>query len=118
MRKYDLYSNVDQSIAQPLPQLGILTHVEELTRYDLIYVAHKMRNGVELLLKKDDHRSWDENALAIYYKGFKLGYVSKKTSEMVRKCLDKGKEIKATVKSLSKNRFLPTQEMDIQIYVM
>jgi len=118
MRKYDLYSNLDQTTSHALPQLGILTHVEELTRYDLIYVAHRMHNGVELSLKKDENRSWDENALAIHYKGFKLGYVSKKTSEIVRKCLDKGKEIKATVKSLSKNKFLPTQELDIQIYVM
>lgn len=84
----------------------------------MIYVAHKMQNGVELNLKKDEQRSWDENALAIYYKGFKLGYVSKKTSELVRRCLEKGKEIKATVKSLSKQKFLPTAEMDIQIYVM
>ncbi len=118
MRKYDLYSPINERINAPLPQLGILTHVEELTRYDLIYVAHKMQSGVELSLKKDENRSWDENALAIHYKGFKLGYVSKKTSEIVRKCLDKGKEIRATVKSLSKNKFLPTQEMDIQIYVM
>lgn len=118
MRKYDLYANAHEPMVQPLPRLGILTHVEELTRYDFIYIAHKMSNGVEIALKKDEQRSWDENALVIYYKGFKLGYVSKKTSEMVRKFLDKGKEIKATVKSLSKNRFLPTQEMDIQIYVM
>ncbi|CAG5087583.1 HIRAN domain-containing protein [Parvicella tangerina] len=118
MRKYNLYNPINQPISQPLPKLGILTHVEELTRYDLIYVAHKMQNGVELSLKRDESRSWDENALAIHYKGFKIGYVSKRTSEMVRKLLDKGKEIKATVKSLSKNKFLPTQEMDIQIYVM
>lgn len=118
MRKYDLYAHMGESESQVLPQMGILTHVSELTRYDMIYVAHKMQNGVELSLKKDENRSWDENALAIHYKGFKLGYVSKKTSQIVRKCLDKGKEIKATVKSLSKNKFAPTAEMDIQIYVM
>lgn len=117
MRKYDLY-NQFTSTNQPLPKLGILTHVEELTRYDLIYVAHKMKNGVELMLKKDEARSWDENSLVIYYKGFKLGYVSKRTSMMIRKFIDTGKEIKATVKSLSKNKFLPTQEMDIQIHIM
>ena len=77
-----------------------------------------MKNGVDLILKRDENRTWDENALAIYYQGFKLGYVSKKTSEIIRKCLDKGKEIKVTVRSLSKSRFLPTKEMDIQIYVM
>mgnify|MGYP005675358575 CR=1 FL=1 len=49
MRKYDLYTSVNEPINQPLPKLGILTHVEELTRYDLIYVAHKMKNGVDLI---------------------------------------------------------------------
>lgn len=118
MRKYNLYDSLETVRTEPLPQLGILTHVDELTRYDLIYVAHKMSLGTELSIKKDEQRSWDDNALAVYYKNFKLGYVSQKTSEMIRRCLDRGKEIKATVKSLSKQRFLPTSEMDIQVYVL
>ncbi|MCB9194816.1 MAG: hypothetical protein H6598_01145 [Flavobacteriales bacterium] len=118
MRKYDLYDNMELGSPSNLPSLGILTHVDELSRFDMIYVAHKLSLGTELTIKKDEQRSWDDNSLALYYKGFKLGYVSKKTSEIIRRCMDKGKEIKAFVKSLSRQKFLPMAEMDIQIYVM
>ena len=67
-----------------LPQLGILTHVEELANYDMIYIYHQLQKGTELRIEKDDKRYWDENALAIYFKGFKIGYVSKQTSGMIQ----------------------------------
>ena len=100
-----------------LPQLGILTHVEELANYDMIYIYHQLQKGTELRIERDEKRTWDENALAIYFKGFKLGYVSKRTSGMVQKCLNKGNYIYASIKSLSKQKYSPFTEMDIQIHV-
>lgn len=100
-----------------LPQLGILTHVNELANYDMIYIYHQLKNGAELSIEKDDKRTWDENALAVFYKGFKLGYVSKRTSGMIQKFIKQGNHIYATIKTLNKEKHAPLRDMDIQIHV-
>ncbi len=100
-----------------LPQLGILTHVDELANYDMIYIYHQLKHGTELTIQKDEQRTWDDNSLAVFYKGFKLGYVSKRTSGMIQKFLNQGNHISATIKTLSKEKYAPLKDMDIEIHV-
>ena len=73
MRQLQINTQTKQA---SLPKLGILTHVNELANYDMIYIFHQLKNGAELSIEKDDKRTWDENALAVFFKEFKLGYVS------------------------------------------
>lgn len=100
-----------------LPQLGILTHVDELANYDMIYIFHQLNHGAELTIQKDESRTWDENSLAVFYKGFKLGYISKRTSGMIQKFIKQGNHIYATIKSFNKEKYAPLRDMDIQIHV-
>lgn len=100
-----------------LPQLGILTHVDELANYDMIYIYHQLKNGISLSIEKDEKRTWDDNSLAVFYKGFKLGYVSKRTSGMIQKFIKQGKHISATIRTLNKEKYAPLRDMDIQIHV-
>ena len=52
-----------QIATQPevLPQMGILTHVDELANYDMIYIYHQLKNGAELRIEREAKRTWDEN---------------------------------------------------------
>ncbi len=108
-----------QIATQPavLPQMGILTHVDELANYDMIYIYHQLKNGAELRIERDEKRTWDENSLAVFYKGYKLGYVSQRTSAMIQKLINQGKFIYATIRSLNKDKYTPLREMDIQVHV-
>jgi len=100
-----------------LPQLGILTHVNELANYDMIYIYHQLKNGTALRIEKDDKRTWDENSLAVFFKGFKLGYVSKRTSGMIQKFIKQGNHISASIKTMNKEKYAPLRELDIQMHV-
>ena len=114
MRQLKIQNN---SLNSNLPSLGILTHVEELTRYEMIYIYHHLKSGAILDIEKDDNRAWDENSLMVSFKGFKLGYVSSKTSAMISKKMVQGYAVSASVKSVSKEKYLPLNSMDIQVYV-
>ncbi len=114
MRQLKIQNN---SLNSNLPNLGILTHVEELTRYDMIYIYHHLKNGAILDIEKDDNRAWDENSLMVSFKGFKLGYVSSKTSAIIKKKMAQGYAISASVKSVNKEKYLPLNAMDIQVHV-
>jgi len=114
MRQLKIQNN---SLNTNLPSLGILTHVEELTRYEMIYIYHHLKNGAILDIEKDENRAWDENSSMVSFKGFKLGYVSSKTSAIIKKKMAQGYAVSASVKSLNKEKYLPLNAMDIQVYV-
>ncbi len=107
-----------QNAIHPLPVMGILTHVAELAHHDMIYIYHKLQKGTKLTVQKDEDRFWDNDALAVYFGGFKLGYISKKTSGMIQRLIKEGSVINATVKGLSKEKFKPLSELDIEVHVM
>ena len=118
MRQLDYQNQIQSTYSSPLPTLGILTHVDELSRYELIYLYHKIKPGSELQIEQDKSRSWDENALTVSFDGRKIGYVSKKTSSIVRKKIAQGFAISAKVKSALSDKFMPLKSMDIQIFVL
>jgi hypothetical protein len=87
---------------QDLPKLGVLTQLVELSRHDYIYIKEKIKPGTELEINKDNSRIWDAQALAVYYKGFKLGYLSQSINRTVNKMIYNFGDIKIKVKSLHK----------------
>jgi hypothetical protein len=100
-----------------LPQLGVLTHVDELTKFDLIYCFHFMKENDSLELRQDTERFWDSHAVCVYFNSFKIGYLSQRTAQLVKRHLSKGKSIKAAVKNLHHQYRMPFHNLDIQITV-
>ena len=87
---------------QELPKLGVLTQLVELSRHDYIYIKEKLKPGIELEIAKDKSRIWDSQALAVYYKGFKLGYLSQSINRTVNRMIFNFGDIKIKVKSAHK----------------
>ena len=87
---------------QELPKLGVLTQLVELSRHDYIYIKEKLKPGTELEIDKDKSRIWDSQALAVYYKGFKLGYLSQPINRTVSRMIFNFGDIKIKVKSVHK----------------
>ena len=100
-----------------LPNLGIITRISELSKHDMIYIYHHLKIGSELFLERDKARLWDKNAVAVFYKGFKIGYVSDHTSGLICKQLDKGLTILAKVKTLYKQKYMPLDGLDIEVFI-
>ena len=42
-----------------------------------------------LTIESDKSRFWEDNSLAIYHKGFKLGYLNSSISKVVQKMINK-----------------------------
>ena len=87
---------------QELPKLGVLTQLVELSRHDYIYIKEKLKPGTELEIAKDKSRIWDSQALAVYYKGFKLGYLNQSINRTVNRMIFNFGDIKIKVKSVHK----------------
>lgn len=99
-----------------LPSLGILTQVIELTSYDMIYIYHHIKKGDELTLQRDHNHIYDKNAIAVFYKGFKLGYVSPKVNQLIASKMN-NQAVKAKVKSIQKQKYMPLTGLDIEVIV-
>lgn len=104
-------------IPSKLPQLGVLTHIDELTKHDLIYCFHQLKEGDALTLSRDYQRFWDDNAVMIHFNQFKLGYLNSKTSAMIVRHLNKGNTVKVIVKQAFQHKNSPFQSLDIQITI-
>jgi len=100
-----------------LPSLGILTQIDELTKHDMIYIYHHLNIDSELTLERDYARIWDQTAIGVFYKGFKLGYISKKTSGIISKQIDKGNQVIAKIKTLYKQKYMPLEGLDIAVTI-
>ena len=52
-----------------------------------------------LTIDSDKSRFWEENSLAIYHKGFKLGYLNSSISKVVQKMINKFGYVKVILKN-------------------
>jgi hypothetical protein len=112
-----LHISPSPKVQHALPQLGVLTHVEELTKFDLIYCFHFIKENDTLELRQDSERFWDSYAIAVFYKTFKIGYLSHRSAQLVKHHLNEGKSVKAEVKNLLQQYRMPFHNLDIQITV-
>lgn len=99
-----------------IPTLGILTQVVELTSFDMIYIYHHLQKGSELILEKDENHIFDKNAIAVYFKGFKLGYISPKVNQLIASKIENNSVI-AKVKNIKKQKYMPLTGLDIEIFI-
>jgi len=111
MRKLNIIKHLQPAI----PSLGILTSVEQLSSFDMIYIYHHLKVGSFLELKKEESHFLDKNAIQVYFKGFKLGYLSQKISSIVAPRLDNDVNIIAKIKTVNKLKYLPLKGLDIEL---
>ena len=112
MRKLKLISGLQELQQKPL---SILTAVQQLSSYDMIYIYHHMMVGNELQLVREENHYLDKNAVQVCFKGFKIGYLTERISAIVAPKLERQLPIKAKVTSISKVKYLPFDGLDIEI---
>ncbi len=80
--------------------------------YEALFVMKKIKVGDKLKLKPQPTNIHDENAVEIYYKGKKLGYIPRNANYSISVLLNAGWDIfDAYVQKLDRN------ELDIQVAV-
>jgi hypothetical protein len=99
-----------------LPKMGIMTHLVELTRYDYIYIKNNLKTDDILTLEIDKSRFWEKDALAVFYKGFKLGYLNSSISKIVNKLIVRFGGVNVAVKNTPLNSN-PFSGLDIIIQI-
>ena len=61
-----------------------------LKYYDAIFIINKLKVGKKLKLKIETNNIYDENAVEIYYKKYKLGYIPKTSNYSIATILKSG----------------------------
>jgi len=80
--------------------------------YEALFVINEMKTGDKLILKPQPTNIHDENAVEIYYKDFKLGYIPRNSNYSISVLLNSGWDIfEAFVQKLDRD------ELDIQVAV-
>lgn len=98
-----------------LPQLGVLTSVEQLTAFDMIYIYHHLTEGAEIELIQEHQHYLYANPIQVFFKGFKIGYLSDRVATLVANKLSSGSTVLATVKQLDKRKYLPLSGLDLEL---
>lgn len=106
---------ITKTYKNELPKLGVLTQLCELSRHDYIYVKDTITNGIELQMEKDKTRFWDSEAIAVFYKGYKLGYLSQSINKTVNRMIFNYGDIKIKVKSVPKKDLFNGLDILIEI---
>ena len=102
-------------IKKELPKLGVLTQLCELSSHDYIYIKDKIINGAVLQMEKDKTRFWDSEAIAVFYKGFKLGYLNQSINKTVNRMIFNYGDVKIKVKSVHKTDMFKGLDVLIEI---
>jgi len=72
--------------------------------YDGEEVFAELRVQTALLLEREQDNKYDANAVAIYYKQYKLGFVPKAENTAVAQMLDRGEYLSAVIVKLERSK--------------
>ncbi|MFN3916483.1 MAG: HIRAN domain-containing protein [Flavobacteriales bacterium] len=95
--------------------LKLVTLVEALASYDMIYIYHHLYKGAKLQLKRDEDYPLNNQAVAVYFKGFKLGYLPEAAAKAVVKQMLSSNTAKAIVSGMCKNKYMPLSGLDVEL---
>lgn len=107
---------ISQQTELILPKMGIMTNLLELSRHDYIYVKDNLNRNQILSIEKDETRFWNKDALAIYHKGFKLGYLNSSIGKIVSRLINRFGAVKVSIQNMPQNTN-PFSGMDILIQI-
>jgi len=96
-------------------QFPIATNVIGLSLFQMPMIYHHIHSGAELSLYYNYGASNPQQAVEIYFRDFKLGYLPNATATVIEKVMMHGFELKAKVQSVVKRKYLPISELNIQI---
>jgi hypothetical protein len=106
------FQTVNENRALPLK---LVTLVEALASYDMIYIYHHLHKGAQLQLERDENYPPNNQAVAVYFKGFKLGYLPETVAKAVTKQILSGNTAKAVVSGMYKNKYMPLGGLDVEL---
>ncbi len=82
--------------------------------YEALFVINKIKVGDKLKLKLDQNNIYDENAIEIYYKKRKIGYVPKSENYSIARIMQSGWNIfRAFIQKIDKENL----EIQVAIFV-
>lgn len=93
--------------------LNTIVAVDELTDHDLIYIYHHLHVGSIVQLTASGTNVKGNLRYRVMYKNFVLGYVT--LSDTVRSIYENCSSIESEIVSLSKQKFLPINGIDISL---
>ncbi|MDI1471669.1 hypothetical protein THER_1821 [Thermodesulfovibrio sp. N1] len=73
------------------------TVVAGFSYYDGEKVWQKLKENDKLVLKREPTNPYDENAIEIYWKKWKLGYVPRVDNSVISQMLDRGEKLLTTI---------------------
>ena len=80
--------------------------------YEALFVINEMKVGDKLILKLEKNNIYDENAVEIYYKDTKLGYIPRSANYSIARIMNAGWDIfEAFVQKIDRD------ELTIQVAV-
>lgn len=85
--------------------------------YDGVLVFDKLKIGTELELKAEPDNKYDPLAVAIYYKGYKLGYVPRTSNYSLSKLLEAGHHIFETRVQYIDQTAMPEDQLGVVVFL-
>ena len=96
-------------------QFPISTNIIGLSLFQMPMIYHHINSGDELSLYYNYGATNPQQAVEVYFRDFKLGYLPNATATLIEKVLMHGFELKVKVESIIKQKYLPISELFIQI---
>ena len=80
------------------------------------YFWKELTVGDKLQLRREPDNPYDENAVAIYWEGIKLGYLPRVENIVVARMMDKGQIINALIENKQKSDD-PWERMTVEVWL-
>jgi hypothetical protein len=92
-------------------------HIAGFTYYEGVLVFDKLKIGTELRLKPEPENRYDANAVAIYFKKRKIGFVPRTCNKPIAAILDAGHKIFELRVQQVKPDAHPENQMHVVLFV-
>lgn len=96
-------------------QFPISSNVIGLSLFQMPLIYHHIHKGAEISLYYNHGATQSQQAVEIYFRNFKLGYLPNATAQIIEKAMMHGFELKAKVISVVKRKYLPISKLSIEI---
>lgn len=96
--------------------LKSVASVQELMNHDLIYIYHHLKPGSDVLLESEGTNIKGDIRYKVTFRDFVIGYVS--LGGYFRGYYENQTTLSARIKSMKKEKFLPTREIDIEVDII
>lgn len=93
--------------------LRTIVSVDELFNHDMIYVYHHIQTGAVVELIPCGTNLFGDKKYRVEFKGFVIGYSI--VTGVLKEMFEDSEKIIAQVFSLTKDRYMPIKELDLQI---